>query len=53
MMRSEYTANLMMGEKSELQLQAERNMRTRAKVAKIRAELASKKQARKWWEVWK
>lgn len=45
MTRSEYTANLHLTNKTEMDMQVERNRQVRAEVARIRLTLAAEKKA--------
>ena len=51
-MQSEYTANLALSAKTEMDLQVEKNKRVRAEVARIRAEKARNRARKTWWRIW-
>ena len=51
MNRSEYIANLMLNEKTDMDRFVENNRRIRAAIAKQRAEKARKEGKRNWWRI--
>ena len=50
-MRSEYTANLKLSNKTEIDYQVEKQAEIKARIAKIRAEKAKAQGKRNWWQV--